>query len=71
MRPYGAIHETKHTRRNRPSRVLSSTRAHGSTYDLSVMGWVINPGDFSNSNAESAAIRQISHEVLKTFDPQY
>ncbi len=35
------------------------------------LGWVLAPGDLPIPNAERAAIRQISHEVLKTLDPSY
>lgn len=48
---------------------LSETYARLSRHNS--LGWVINPGDYSIPNAERAAVRQISHEVLKTFDPQY
>jgi len=35
------------------------------------MGWVQSPGNAAIPNPERAAIRQISHEVLKTFFPKY
>lgn len=35
------------------------------------LGWVLAPGDRPIPNAERAAIRQISHEVLWTLDPKY